>query len=83
MLFLRLTIAFALLGYFTLAVQAADEPAAPSIEGQFLTNIRQVTSGMTKAGEGYFSPRRKIDRLSSRPLGISVLSDLHATSIGG
>jgi TolB protein len=27
-----------------------------SLEGKFLTNIRQVTSGFVKAGEGYFSP---------------------------
>jgi Tol biopolymer transport system component len=30
-----------------------------SIELQFLKNVRQVTSGMTKAGEGYFSPDGK------------------------
>ena len=35
----------------SVAVQAAD-----SIEGQHLGNIRQVTSGFVKAGEGYFSP---------------------------
>jgi TolB protein len=27
-----------------------------SIEGKFLKNMRQVTKGMVKAGEGYFSP---------------------------
>lgn len=35
---------------------AADEP---SIESQFLSNVRQVTSGFEKAGEGYFSPDGK------------------------
>ncbi|WP_202594922.1 TolB family protein [Blastopirellula marina] len=35
----------------------AEEPA--SIEGRFLSNVRQVTSGMVKAGEGYFSPDGK------------------------
>ena len=30
--------------------------AEDSIEGKSLANIRQVTSGMQKAGEGYFSP---------------------------
>ncbi|MGI8981854.1 MAG: biopolymer transporter Tol [Pirellulaceae bacterium] len=34
----------------------AEEPAKSSVEKSFLTNIRQVTSGMVKAGEGYFSP---------------------------
>lgn len=36
----------------------AAEPKA-SIESQHLTNITQVTSGMVKAGEGYFSPDGK------------------------
>src|SRR5207302_11434898 len=36
---------------------AADAPAvAPSIESLYLSNVRQVTSGFVKAGEGYFSP---------------------------
>jgi TolB protein len=30
-----------------------------SIEGKFLSNIRQVTSGFVRAGEGYFSPDGK------------------------
>jgi TolB protein len=37
----------------------AEEPAKPSIESKFLSHIRQVTSGMVKAGEGYFSPDGK------------------------
>jgi Tol biopolymer transport system component len=34
----------------------ADEP---SIESKYLSNVRQLTSGMVKAGEGYFSPDQK------------------------
>ena len=34
---------------------AADE----SIEGRYLSNVRQLTSGFVKAGEGYFSPDGK------------------------
>lgn len=34
----------------------ADEP---SVESRYLTNIRQVTDGFVKAGEGYFSPDEK------------------------
>jgi TolB protein len=30
--------------------------AAESVESQYLTNVRQVTDGFVKAGEGYFSP---------------------------
>lgn len=37
-----------------LAVSALH--AEDSIESKHLTNLRQVTSGMVKAGEGYFSP---------------------------
>ncbi|HEV2972315.1 MAG TPA: biopolymer transporter Tol [Pirellulales bacterium] len=37
---------------------SADEGTRekPSIESRYLSNIRQVTSGFIKAGEGYFSP---------------------------
>jgi len=35
---------------------AAVLSAEDSIESKHLSNIRQVTDGMTKAGEGYFSP---------------------------
>lgn len=30
--------------------------AADSVESRYLRNVRQVTSGMVRAGEGYFSP---------------------------
>jgi len=36
--------------------EAQPAPKAPSIEPRYLANIRQVTSGFSKAGEGYFSP---------------------------
>jgi TolB protein len=36
---------------------AADTPSEkPSIESRYLSNIRQLTHGFVKAGEGYFSP---------------------------
>lgn len=38
---------------------AFSSQAQESAEGRFLTNIRQLTSGMEKAGEGYFSPDGK------------------------
>lgn len=49
------------LGVLLLTLDGAwsQEPAAPrtdSVESKFLANIQQVTRGMTKAGEGYFSP---------------------------
>src|SRR5690606_23181143 len=40
---------------WTITAQA-DEP---SIEPTYLTNMRQVTQGFVKAGEGYFSPDGK------------------------
>ncbi|MGE0610174.1 MAG: TolB family protein, partial [Pirellulales bacterium] len=42
-----------------LAVGHSATAEEPSIEGQYLKNIRQVTKGFTKAGEGYFSPDGK------------------------
>ena len=36
----------------TWSAQAEDK----SVEGKFLSHVRQVTSGFAKAGEGYFSP---------------------------
>lgn len=39
-----------------LACLAARCPGADSIEGKYLGNVRQVTAGFVKAGEGYFSP---------------------------
>jgi Tol biopolymer transport system component len=40
------------LGTFTPPAAAAED----SVEGKYLSNLRQVTSGFVKAGEGYFSP---------------------------
>lgn len=39
-----------------LSLSAIIAQADDSIESKFLTNIRQLTSGYVKAGEGYFSP---------------------------
>ncbi len=42
-----------------LAIAANAAPTAgadDSIEGKYLSNVRQLTSGFVKAGEGYFSP---------------------------
>ena len=42
--------------------------AQESIEGKCLANIRQVTSGMVKAGEGYFSPDGQTIVYQAQPL---------------
>ena len=42
--------------FLALSLVAVTLPADESIEGQHLANIRQLTSGFVKAGEGYFSP---------------------------
>jgi TolB protein len=39
-----------------------------SVEGKFLPNIRQVTTGFVKAGEGYFSPDAKTIVFQAQPL---------------
>ncbi len=36
-----------------------SQEAAESIESKYLSNVRQLTSGFVKAGEGYFSPDGK------------------------
>ena len=46
----------AALGAAAIGLWAAGALAADSIESQCLSNVRQVTSGFVKAGEGYFSP---------------------------
>ena len=52
------------------SVRTADptKEAAESIEKKFLTNVQQVTRGMVKAGEGYFSPDGKTIVYQAQPL---------------
>ncbi len=38
---------------------SASAAAQDAVEGKYLSNIRQLTSGFVKAGEGYFSPDGK------------------------
>ena len=50
-----------LTGMISLALAAATMASPPanaqeSVEGKYLSNVRQITSGFVKAGEGYFSP---------------------------
>lgn len=54
---LKVGVACVLVG--ALASLAAAQETSTSIEPQFLKNVRQVTSGFVKAGEGYFSPDGK------------------------
>ncbi len=49
----RACLSLVIVAFVSIAV--AEEPNA-SIEPKFLSNVRQVTSDFTKAGEGYFSP---------------------------
>lgn len=46
----------AVLSWFMFLGLSARADEGPSIEGEWLSNIRQVTSGFERAGEGYFSP---------------------------
>lgn len=50
-LFWKVPLAAVLAGLWFATATAAD-----SVEGKFLSGVRQVTSGMQRAGEGYFSP---------------------------
>jgi Tol biopolymer transport system component len=57
----RLPLRFCLcaLACFAAHLCAAPLGAEDSIEGQFLANVRQVTDGFVRAGEGYFSPDQR------------------------
>ena len=48
--------AVTLLSGALLVFPAAAQEEGESIEGRYLANVRQVTSGFVKAGEGYFAP---------------------------
>jgi Tol biopolymer transport system component len=54
---LALATCFALL--LSVATSAAAIGQEPSVEAKYLSNLRQVTEGYEKAGEGYFSPDGK------------------------
>ena len=59
----------ALLANFSfIAVGHADETAAQK-ESKYLSNIHQVTSGLPRAGEGYFSPDGKSIIYQAYPVG--------------
>jgi TolB protein len=45
-----------------------EGPAKESIESKYLSNVQQVTRGMVKAGEGYFSPDGKTIVYQAQPL---------------
>src|SRR5688572_26657133 len=56
----RMTMKFSacLLALFVLS-RGASASAEDTAEAKYLSNVRQATSGMQKAGEGYFSPDGK------------------------
>lgn len=47
----------------------ASAKETPSIESRFLSNLRQVTSGFERAGEGYFSPDANLISFQAYPPG--------------
>jgi len=49
--------------------RAEDKPSAEKLEGRHLANIRQVTFGLPRAGEGYFSPDGKHIVYQAYPIG--------------
>lgn len=53
---------------FVLFAAISSGRAEDSVEQKFLSNIRQVTSGFVKAGEGYFSPDGKQIVYQAQPL---------------
>lgn len=68
----RIAIAAAALLTISLMSAQADEPAAnplTKLESTHLANARQVTSGLPRAGEGYFSPDGKQIIYQAYPVG--------------
>lgn len=64
------TAAFTVLSLSFQASQAQPPAAGKSeLEPKFLSNVRQVTHGFTKAGEGYFSPNGKTIVYQAVPAG--------------
>ncbi len=55
-LFSRVIVPLALAISAAASVSRQNAQAEDSVEPKFLSNIRQVTDGFVKAGEGYFSP---------------------------
>lgn len=64
-----LAAALLLLGSYSGRLPAADASAAADAEARCLANIRQVTHGFPRAGEGYFSPDGKWIVYQAYPLG--------------
>lgn len=54
---------------FVCSPAIADEPDVAAEEGQYLGNIRQVTFGLPRAGEGYFSPDGSLIVYQAYPIG--------------
>ncbi len=49
--------------------RAEDAPPVTELEGGHLANVRQVTFGLPRAGEGYFSPDGKMIVYQANPIG--------------
>jgi TolB protein len=56
---MRLVTSVAMMAALAGALAAGDLRGQESSEGKYLTGTRQITRGMQKAGEGYFSPDGK------------------------
>ena len=54
---------------FTASSADAAEPTTPDVESKYLANIHQVTHGLPRAGEGYFSPDGKTIVYQAYPVG--------------
>ncbi|GAB4159907.1 MAG: hypothetical protein Tsb009_37210 [Planctomycetaceae bacterium] len=66
--FSQIVLAF-IVAFSFAASGVADEPSAAKKEAKYLGNIRQVTKGFPRAGEGYFSPDGKSIVYQAYPIG--------------
>src|SRR5262245_29289174 len=72
--FALLIVHFAFVAAAWARTSAADPPVLPApplsaLEAQYLDNVRQVTYGLPRAGEGYFSPDGKSIVYQAFPVG--------------
>ncbi len=66
---MRLTLVLMVMYVFPVAVLSADPSAVDKDEARHLTNIRQVSFGLPRAGEGYFSPDGQTVVFQAYPIG--------------
>jgi Tol biopolymer transport system component len=67
--YLLCTLALTLVTGLAPVVTRADDPGLTELEAKHMSNLRQVTFGLPRAGEGYFSPDGQLICYQAYPVG--------------